>query len=909
MRTQAFCLCAALLSLVPVVFLSGLFANEQKPSPDVKSVLIKIDRGAYAGNDPCSLGFGMPLREGQCKGLNELRIVDGGNTPVPAAFEMRTRWDDGSVQWLWTDFRGKPGGDHYLVIGADQQAREEGLAVQTKGDEIVVNNGVHEWAWNKRFATPTRLSAVSGDARKGIFQVENARARGDGVYLIDQDDRRAALAGKDSELEWKVETANSLRAVIRVEGWYATAKGDKIARAVLRYHLHWLDPTMRVEHRFIVTRDNDEVWYKEVGFRLPLKNTGRAEALLGKKDGVHAAKLAAGDEAYIYQRSYPVYSRLKEYHCLIGKKTGGEAARELEDCKEAGGWAALHNGEAGLAMAMKDFAQQFPKEFSVSTDGLTLKLWSGRDGKALDYKPATLARDWWKDWLSRLDFNVTNETSKGYFEKIGITPETIASGAYNPSCVGVSKIHEFSVRYDSGESNAAQTETWAKTACLPPVAYADPRWITRVDARVLPTLSYKGEGGEKYESLERYISVWFDKYMEPLQLFSYAGWYEWGKGRNLTYERLPDGRIYAGFRRVNLLNFYGCSKHMLYAWLRSGNRKYLDQAQRMIRMIANYRVIQWGGGKLGKTRGHALSEGAAFPVYWQGKGSVAFPAMSPEDYEGAAFLEYYLRDSRFRRDDIELRAEAVERDYAPGWDHDKVLCPTKNMYTWAEMYRLTRKPIFKKFAAQIFDTYTDLNQPFGLNAQYYAKNLWSYEGPSYKLNRKLMWLTMYADWSGEEKARKVVMKAFLEGGVGSAPSTSTRKEHSYFYSPGPEGYKNFLGYVAARLHDWTGDRKMLEHIEWQLSWLQKTWAAFEALPESERGLEGTASRIRGPISAGHSEPVAYVFKDIVIPRRDPLNPWASLAFDSHNNGVPFLAVPGGIWAMCGASYDYTKSPQ
>lgn len=826
------------------------------------------------------MGCGIPLRESQAADLAELAIVNGRNQAVPAAFDVRTTWDDGSIQWLWTDFYGPVSDEYFLEIHGPKRIRPTGVSVRDNGGRIIASNGVLEIVWDRRYASPVSLDGMVG-GRRNLFKVE----KGDGVYLVDQHEQRAVLGGDGAELAWNIETNNHARAVIRVEGFYVNAAGERIARAVMRYHLYWNRPWFKAEHRFIVTRDNDEISYKDIGVSFPLTARPSVTASLAKKDEAFLARIGGDDEAYIYQKRFPIYSRPDEYACPIVL-----SGKEIEDCREAGGWAQIDNGEACLAVTMKDFAQQFPKELLVKPDGITLKLWSGRDGKVLDYRPSTMARDWWQDWLPRLPYSSIPEK---WFEARGITVENVLNGTFNPSCVGVARIHAFHVGYFTGSGRSGSAARWAEAAQSPPVAYADPKWTTRVGPRVLPPMSYKGEGGSEHETLERYISGWLDKFLQPLQLFPMTGWYEWGKLSEQRYEKLPDGTIYSQFHRVELFNNYVFAKHMLYAWIRSGDRKYLDLAERMIDLMSNYRVVQWPGGKDDKLRGYAPYGGGHFPVYWTGKGNCTY--FRTDDFFGAGCLGYYLRDMRFIRDDLELRAEVLARDYKPLPKYVRSY-PVRHMVIWVELYRLTRNPAFKQFATRLFDLHTDLKQSYAIDNGYYTSyNAASYDEPTNKLSRKVMWYAMYADLREDDKARRAAIKS-LQDGI---------RDMGLFYGSGPDGYKNYLGYVAARIYDWTRDPEMLKHAEWQLEWLAKTWQAFEALPEDERGQAGTVRRILRP-SARAGSPVAYRFEQLAIPEKTYGGNPAMLSFGNWNNGVPFLAVPAGIWALCGASYDYPE---
>ena len=66
------------------------------------------DPGAAPLGEVCPLGAGFPLREGQVTALGTLALVGAAQGRVPAVFEARTTWPDGSARWVWVDFAGLP---------------------------------------------------------------------------------------------------------------------------------------------------------------------------------------------------------------------------------------------------------------------------------------------------------------------------------------------------------------------------------------------------------------------------------------------------------------------------------------------------------------------------------------------------------------------------------------------------------------------------------------------------------------------------------------------------------------------------------------------------------------------------------------------------------------------------------
>ena len=128
--------------------------------------------------------------------------IRGPTAAGPAQFEVRTRYESGSILAVG-GLHSPPVMVYRLVWGKTNPAAAlPDIPVRETDTEIMVNNGVLELTWDREFGSPTRVAVVEGGAAREI-----ATGDGDGVYLIDNQDRRAVLCGENGELQWQVETA------------------------------------------------------------------------------------------------------------------------------------------------------------------------------------------------------------------------------------------------------------------------------------------------------------------------------------------------------------------------------------------------------------------------------------------------------------------------------------------------------------------------------------------------------------------------------------------------------------------------------------------------------------------------------------------------------------------------------
>jgi hypothetical protein len=125
-----------------------------QPSLPATDIPRRCDRGDCVGGALVPLGCGIPLKEGRAKGTEGLAMETPGKGLVPAQFEVRTRYESGSIMWLWADFVALPGEQYTLVFDKQNPAVAlPDISIRQTDREIVVHNGTlefprsrHSWA-------------------------------------------------------------------------------------------------------------------------------------------------------------------------------------------------------------------------------------------------------------------------------------------------------------------------------------------------------------------------------------------------------------------------------------------------------------------------------------------------------------------------------------------------------------------------------------------------------------------------------------------------------------------------------------------------------------------------------------------------------------------------------------------
>ena len=154
-------------------------------------------------------GAGVPVPRGVLKPGAALRLAGQKQGAVPVQVSERTRWPDGSVQWLWLDFQADPGDRYGLDLGASAAPAAPtapGLTVTSAEATLTVDTGVLRLTWRKDRATPTEVRVPGGAA---------ITDDGLGIYAVDNRGRQGALGGEAAELAWTVEASGPVRAVLR----------------------------------------------------------------------------------------------------------------------------------------------------------------------------------------------------------------------------------------------------------------------------------------------------------------------------------------------------------------------------------------------------------------------------------------------------------------------------------------------------------------------------------------------------------------------------------------------------------------------------------------------------------------------------------------------------------------------
>lgn len=331
---------------------------------------------------------GVPLPEGALREPGALRMLGPDSQPVPAQCRALSRWPDGSLKWVLTDFqadvpaRGKT--VYRLTHHHKNDAPEPTHPVRIDEDEerIAVDTGMLQFRVSKQAfsfiesASPFIESPHAGDAWVKISEGlsdggTQRRLYGMGGVC------RASLA-RDVYTA-TVEEAGPLRAVIRCEGAFEADipmhhyTGYRPFRFITRLYAYAGHAMLRVLHTVVVTCNPRETEIEEIAVRIPVALHGPVRCRLSANRPLNHT-LTPGEALHLAQR--------EDNHFYLYRQTP-VARRCIAEGERAEGWMVLEDDRAGMGVALRYMAEEYPKALETDGRGVTVHLWRDPDGKRL----------------------------------------------------------------------------------------------------------------------------------------------------------------------------------------------------------------------------------------------------------------------------------------------------------------------------------------------------------------------------------------------------------------------------------------------------------------------------------------------------------------------------------------------
>lgn len=637
-------------------------------------VPLVIDRPAHVPDCRWPLTVGVPFPQGLVREVDGLCVQDDAGTAVACQLAVTARWRDGSVRWARVDFQADTKRSYSVVTGARPKADDD-IRVENAGDAVTVHTG-----------GATYRFAPGGGCFDMIQYNGRTLVRGakDAFFAVDQNNRRAVLrAGSIS-----VELNGPRHSVVRVEGEYRGADGKRVAEAVIYYHFHAGLPWVRVSHKFIITENSNELWFKDLGMRIPLQPGGTATGLFNHDHNDVTATTSvplAGGAAFMAQHDRPHFASETSKFTI-------EAAGKVISTRDIGGdWADVSWKAGGLTVQLPALAEMFPKAIVAAQDRLVVKFWAGEEtGKTLDFRTESLMRDYYgNDWIP--------------------ADHPVAKAPNNAR--GSARTHDIWLYPHGVERDFVPAATSRPIYAMP-----DPAW-TAASQVMGPLHPYDPQ---RFGDVEAVIEDYFNRaVLAGDRIFPAAGYLHYGC---YPYSAQPwemkNGRWYPVIHRLSRSLEYNLKRHAWILTARSAARKYHDYAKRYTRFMYDlgfssrtpdgYKYVLRGG----------MYQGNPFdsPIVWADLGShVAFA--SSEDVIQFVY-DYHLTGDYHSRDMVRWWKESMV-SYL-NYDIPTVLRawfpPIVFLRVLGSAYELEQDPELYEFGHKLLEVFVDPKNEVGLSA-------------------------------------------------------------------------------------------------------------------------------------------------------------------------------------------------
>jgi hypothetical protein len=187
-----------------------------------------------------------------------------------------------------------------------------------------------------------------------------------------------------------VEEQGALRVCLLVTGHLYSAQGLRFCPYKLRIHLYAGKADLRIFHTFVFDQDPTRIQLKAIGLKVFAKTGDGAVAAVGGEGATahFSRNLTPGVNGYATMgaigcdqvRERPNAANTTSGQLSILQSDDLHYAAKLNDQPfgaggKATGWASLSGPEASVVAGIRDFWQEYPKGFAVSSAGIDIRIW------------------------------------------------------------------------------------------------------------------------------------------------------------------------------------------------------------------------------------------------------------------------------------------------------------------------------------------------------------------------------------------------------------------------------------------------------------------------------------------------------------------------------------------------------
>lgn len=332
-------------------------------SADARKVDVTVRGTPFAGGADWPVGCGLPIPQGELLSAERVTVLDPGGQPIPSQNAVTATWSDGSVKWLYVNFRhdfSKTGEAHYTVVYGNRQqvmAPPQGVHLLTTTEGLEVDTGAIRFTISKRhFGLLENVRRADGSVlQREPIAAEIVEAGGKVWHGLE--------AGVDHLV---VEQAGPLHAVVRVDTpLAASGKPSSGFYHRVRIHAYANSPLVQLDY-FVANMDSRPAG--EVGGSMASKVEVKSIILR-----VRPSALITGAQHSLGRAS--ASGRLVQTSGEAGLVGWGGDTKALH--QRIPGWVSLALDPSGsLSIGVDHFAEQFPKALRWTPQEAQVALWA-----------------------------------------------------------------------------------------------------------------------------------------------------------------------------------------------------------------------------------------------------------------------------------------------------------------------------------------------------------------------------------------------------------------------------------------------------------------------------------------------------------------------------------------------------
>ncbi|MFP3905280.1 MAG: hypothetical protein ACLFWB_13630, partial [Armatimonadota bacterium] len=456
-----------------------------------------------------------------------------------------------------------------LEYGSDVRsvAISETIGVSDGPEGVTMNTGPMRFTVSRETATLVR--GVSLDLNTdGEFTPDEIISSADGAALPEMRNQQLerCCVRADDDYRVTVEQAGPLHAIIRVDGWFTAASGERLRQHVARLHAYRGHRFIHVEHTFVVGYDTEQTQLRGIIMPVPIEFGDHDIRAVFGLDGGRASKADIG--SYLIQDAADHYSIHSPSHEVVAE---GE---------RAAGWMDCSTDDRGVTVGIRHVWEEYPKELSCGGSEVVAHLWPTDCQKPLDFDArAVLGPELYAQW----DKVYWRNWYKGGLDQYD-------------QAFGLAKSNDLMIAFHAGSQSQADL---CHTLDEPVIVSASPEWMCSSD--VMGPVHPRDP--DRFPEDEAKMDLGFDRFEWLRKHLGNYGLIDYGDvNYNLTFDEEHERWLPSPWRRF-ASRFYG---HPVMPWvqfLRSGRREHLQWGIDNARHVMDIDMAHLTNEKLAKRRG------------------------------------------------------------------------------------------------------------------------------------------------------------------------------------------------------------------------------------------------------------------------------------------------------------------